>query len=112
MHEVRFYRTVSGNQIVLNWLRSLSAEDRKAIGEDLRVVQIGFPVGLPLCRSLGRRLWEVRSSLPRGREARLLFFHSAMHQALVAVHGFIKKTQKTRDEDIDLARKRMREYQD
>jgi len=49
--------------------------------------------------------------LPSKREARLIFFHSGARKALVVVHGFIKKTQKTASSDIDLARKRMREFQ-
>jgi phage-related protein len=81
--------------------------DRHCIGHDLAVVQFGWPVGLPLCRALGGGLWEVRSSLPSRRIARVLFF---FHRGQIGVvHGFIKKTQKTPPDDIDLARKRMRE---
>lgn len=70
-------------------------------------VQFGWPVGLPLCRSLGGGLWEVRSSLPSRREARVLFgFYDGM---LVALHAFIKKTQKTPPEDLALAQNRMKE---
>ena len=111
MHSVAFYRTGTGRELVLDWIRSLDLPDRKVIGEDLRTVQIGFPMGLPLCDNLGGGLWEVRSSLPSKREARLIFFHSGARKALVVVHGFIKKTQKTASSDIDLARKRMREFQ-
>ncbi|AMJ61303.1 type II toxin-antitoxin system RelE/ParE family toxin [Bosea sp. PAMC 26642] len=112
MHNVRFYKTGSGRELVLEWIKSLNLSDRKVIGEDLRMVQIGFPIGLPLCDNLGAGLWEVRSSLPSKREARLIFFHASAYKALVVVHGFIKKTQKTPPADIDLARKRMREFQD
>jgi phage-related protein len=62
---------------------------------------------MPLCRSLGGGLWEVRSSLPSRRIARLLFF---VHEGwIVIVHGFIKKTPKTLPDEIELARKRMKE---
>jgi phage-related protein len=112
MHRVLFYKTNAGNEVVLDWLRSLDADDRKRIGEDLRVVQLGFPMGKPLCDSLGGGLWEVRSSLPSRREARLLFFHSRAKRALVVVHGFIKKTRTAPAGDIELARRRRREFQD
>jgi phage-related protein len=88
-------------------LRGLTPEDRKTIGEDLRTVQFGWPLGMPLCRSLGSGLWEVRSSLSSKREARLLFFFEEGRIGIV--HGFIKKTQKTLPGEIALAKKRMRE---
>ena len=70
-------------------------------------VQFGWPLGMPLVRNLGGGLWEVRSDLPSNRTARLLLcFHEAM---LMVLHGFIKKTQKTPEADLDLARRRMRE---
>jgi phage-related protein len=94
---------------VLDWIRSLPAEDRPAIGTDLSTVQFGWPIGMPLCRPLGDGLWEVRSGLPSRRIARLLFFAEAGR--IGVVHGFIKKTRKTPPEDIALARKRMKEMQ-
>lgn len=104
---VRFYRTEAGVEPVLDWLRGLARDDRRRIGEDLTKVQYGWPVGMPLCRSLGDGLWEVRSSLQGGRIARVVFF---FHQGeLGVVHGFLKKTQKTQARDLALARKRMKE---
>lgn len=106
---VVFYRSSTGAEPILDWLRSLPAEDRRAIGADLATVQFGWPIGMPLCRALGSGLWEVRSSLPSRRIARLLFF--AEGGRLGVVHGFIKKTQKTPADDLDLARRRMKEMQ-
>ena len=104
---VRFYRMAGGAEPVLEWLRSLDKADRRAIGLDLMRVQFGWPIGMPLVRSLKGGLWEVRSTLPSQRIARLvLCFHEGM---LVVVHGFIKKTPKTPVEDVELARRRMRE---
>jgi len=106
---VVFYRTSGGAESVLEWLRSLPADDRRAIGTDLATVQFGWPLGMPLCRPLGKGLWEVRSSLPSRRIARLLFF---VHEGRIGVvHGFIKKTQKTPADDLALARRRMKEMQ-
>jgi phage-related protein len=62
---------------------------------------------LPLCRSLSGGLWEVRSSLPSKREARVLFgFYEG---ELIALHAFIKKTQKTDIEDLKISRNRLKE---
>lgn len=104
---VRFYRTDVGAEPALEWLRSLERADRRTIGLDLMRVQFGWPIGMPLVRSLKGGLWEVRSTLPSQRIARLLLcFHQG---TLVVLHGFIKKTQKTPAEDLALARRRMKE---
>jgi phage-related protein len=105
--QVAFYRTSVGTEPVLEWLRGLPAEDRRAIGTDLATVQFGWPIGMPLCRSFGRGLWEVRSDLPSRRIARLLFFVEG--NRIGVVHGFIKKTRKTPADDLALARRRMKE---
>lgn len=91
------------------WLKGLPDEDRRIIGLDIATVEYGWPVGMPICRAItGRRgLWEVRSSLPGGRIARVLF---CIHRGqLVLLHGFLKKTNKTPDSDLDLAMKRKKE---
>ncbi len=104
---VVFYRSPTGTEPVRDWLRGLPEGDRRAIGADLALVQVGWPVGMPLCRPLSGGLWEVRSDLPSRRIARLLFF---VHENRIGVvHGFIKKTQKTPPDDLELARKRMQE---
>ena len=102
-----FYRTAQGKEVVLDWLRSLDVEDHRTIGFDLKDVEYGWPVGMPLCRSLGNGLWEMRSNLTHGKIARLIFF--TYQQNLVVLHGFIKKTQKTSKGDLDLAVKRKQE---
>jgi phage-related protein len=102
----RFYRTDSGREPVREWLKEVEPEDRKVMGEDIKDVEFAWPIGMPLVRSLGRELWEVRSSSSRGRIARVLF--CVARERMVLLHGFIKKTQKTPHHDIDLALKRKR----
>ena len=104
---VAFYRTAAGAEPVRDWLRSLSAEDRRIIGADLATVQVGWPIGMPVCRSLGSGMWELRSRLTSNRIARLVFF--VAQGRIGIVHGFIKKTQKTPPSEIALAQRRMNE---
>jgi phage-related protein len=105
---VVFYRTPAGTEVVRNWLRNLIEDDRNAIGQDLMRVQYRWPVGMPLCRPMSDGLWELRSDLPSDRIARMLF--SIQEGKILVLHGFIKKTQKTPDNDLTLARKRKREF--
>ena len=102
-----FFSTEAGNEPVRDWLKELPEADRRAVGQDLMRAQWRWPIGMPLCRNLGNSLWEIRSSLPRGRIARVIF--CTRDGALVALHGFIKKTQKTPQSDLDLAAKRQKE---
>jgi phage-related protein len=107
----RFFGSNTGRVPARKWPISLSPEDRKIIGDDIRTAEFGWPVGMPLCRSLkgrkGRKgLWEIRSNLSSGRIARVIFFVN--DGAMVLLHGFIKKTQKTPDKELDVASKRMR----
>ena len=106
---VVFYRTRGGAELVRDWLRSLDERDRNVIGLDLMRVQFRWPVGMPLCRAMGDGLWEVRTSLPRNRIARVLF--CVVRDRIVVLHGFIKKTQKTPDEELSMARKRKKEFE-
>ena len=106
---VVFYRTRGGAEVVRDWLRSLDDVDRQAVGLDLMRVQYRWPVGMPLCRALGHGLWEVRTSLPSNRIARVLF--SVRQGRILVFHGFVKKTQKTPPDDLALARRRNREFE-
>jgi phage-related protein len=100
-------RPSSGREPVRDWLKALPADDRKIVGEDIKDVEFAWPIGMPLCRSLGRGLWEVRSTLTQGRIARVLFCE---HEGrMILLHAFIKKTQKTPAGDLELAIKRKKE---
>jgi len=103
---VRFFRTEQGNEPVREWLKALPAADRKAIGDEVRAVQYGWPVGMPLVRKLQADLWEVRVRLGQ-RIARVLF--TVLDGDAVLVHGFIKKSQKTPAPDLETAVSRMKQ---
>lgn len=88
-----------------DWLRALTAVDRRTIGEDIRTVQIGWPLGMPLVRKLATDLWEVRITLPTGI-ARVLFTVSG--NMMLLLHGFIKKSQGIPRHELDTAKDRLR----
>ena len=104
-----FFRTVAGSEPVREWLKALPQEERHAVGNDLLRAQWRWPVGMPLCRPMGSGLWEIRTDLPTKRTARVLL--CLYRERLVALHGFIKKTRTTPDEDLALARKRRKELE-
>ena len=75
------------------------------MGEDIKAVQFGWPLGMPLVRSMGAGLWEVRIRL-ENRIARVLFVLDG--STMVLLHAFIKKQQETPKQDLDMARDRLR----
>ena len=107
-----FFRTEAGGEPDRNWLKShtLSKEDRRLIGEDIKTVEKGWPIGMPACRSMGDGLHEVRTDLPNNRIARALFYVDA-RQRMVLLHGFIKKTPTTPEGDLQLAKKRKAQHE-
>lgn len=105
---VRFYRTAAGHEPVRDWLRSLPKEQRRAIGEAIKDVQNGWPIGMPLVRKLEQALWEIRTNIPPNEIARVIFTVAKVPQAIVLLHGFIKKSQKTTQHDLSNARQRLR----
>ena len=107
--QVVFYRSDSGAEPVRRWLKSLPVSHKKAIGEDIKTVQFGWPMGMPLIEKLSPYLWEVRTKVPDGI-ARVVF--TVDGRLMVLLHGFIKKTQRIPQKEIATARTRLRRYQE
>ena len=104
-----FFRTDTGSEPVREWLQDLPKADRRVVGVGLKDLEFGWPIGMPLCRALGRGLFELRASLQSRRIARVIV---CVHdEELFALHGFIKKTQKTPEGDLKLARSRKRQLE-
>ncbi|WP_186145447.1 type II toxin-antitoxin system RelE/ParE family toxin [Burkholderia gladioli] len=103
---VKFFRTSGGNEPVLEWLKKLDAADKKAIGTEIKTVELGWPIGMPVVRKIRKDLWEVRVTLHK-RIARIIFTVSGSE--MVLLHGFIKKQQALAKQDIDLAEERLKE---
>ncbi|MGE8409954.1 MAG: type II toxin-antitoxin system RelE/ParE family toxin [Pseudomonas sp.] len=101
---VRFFRTEAGNEPVREWLAQLPRTHRQSIGIEIKSVQTGWPLGMPLVRKMERGLWEVRVDLG-DTCARVLF--TLVEGVMILLHGFIKKSQKTPQSDLETARQRM-----
>lgn len=97
-----FYATSNGKEPVREWLKDLTKQDRRTIGEDIAYVQYKWPIGKPRVDHLRGAIWEVRTSLGN-RIARTLF--AVDDGTMILLHGFIKKTQQTPASEIALAEK-------
>ena len=102
--DVIFFKLLSGKEPVREWLKDLDKDDRLTIGTDIKTVQYGFPIGMPLVRPMGDGLYEVRSNLSDKMISRVFFCVES--EKVILLHGFIKKSQKTPDNELETARKR------
>jgi phage-related protein len=105
-----FFRTEAGGEPVRGWLKSSSREDRKAIGDDIQKAEYAWPIGMPLTRPMGDGLHEIRTELSGNRIARVFFYISGTGN-MVLLHGIIKKSRRTPNEDLDLARRNKRAHE-
>ena len=106
---VRFFRSSQGNEPVREWLRSLSSIERKLLGEEIRTVQLGWPIGMPVVRKLDADLWEIRARMKDGI-ARVLF--TIEEKEAILLHGFIKKSQKIPADELQTAQVRLQQLRD
>lgn len=104
--EVKFFKTDTGIEPAREWLRSLPGDEKKLIGEDIKTVQYGWPIGMPLVRKLCKGIWEIRTHL-ENKISRVLF--TLVGEQIILLHAFIKKTEKTPKDDLDLAINRMKQ---
>ena len=104
--EVVFYKTCNGVEPVRDWLKDLPKQAKKSIGEDIKTVQYGWPMGMPVVRKLENGIWEIRTNLEHGI-ARVLF--TVQLNNIVLLHAFIKKTQKIPLADLKLVKLRLRD---
>jgi phage-related protein len=105
-----FFKTDAGNEPVRNWLKAMEKEDRRRIGEDIKTVEFGWPIGMPTCRAMGNGLHEVRTDLSDNRIARVFFYVDRL-QRMVLLHGIVEKSRKTPMGDLELARANKRKHE-
>jgi phage-related protein len=78
------------------------------IGLTDRMMEHGPNLGLPHTDAFGGGLFELRLKGAEGIAR--VFFCLIVKQQIVMLHGFIKKTQKTPDKELKLAKQRMKEF--
>lgn len=101
-----FFKNSSGKEPVRDWLKGLTKEEKKLIGDDIKTVEYGWPIGMPVCKGMGKGLYEVRTEL-RNTIARVLF--SISSNKMLLLHGFVKKAKKTPQNELETAHRRLKE---
>lgn len=100
-----FFCSDRGVEPVRDWLKGLEPDIRLEIGSDIEKVQWRWPISKPLVGAMGDGLYEVRTSVD-GNIYRVFF--CIIGDAMVLLHGFMKKTQKAPKRELDVARARQK----
>jgi phage-related protein len=72
-----------------------------------RMLEHGPNLGMPYTRAMGDGLFELRAKGPEGIGR--AFFCALVNKRIVVLHEIIKKTQKTPDKDLEIARRRLKQ---
>lgn len=107
----RDYQTESGQRPIKDFLMSLTDDQRAAVLDAMTLVrEKGKREGG--ARKLRGRIWEVR--VDQGEVIHRITFASVTNRGriLLSLDGFEKKTKKTPPAKIDLAAKRLKDWED
>jgi phage-related protein len=101
--EVVFFSNLNGKEPVREWLSGLSKKEKYEISKDIAKVQIAYPFKMPLVKSLGGGIFEIRSKLPN-KISRIFFCLKG--RKIVLLHAFIKKTQEIPQKELNIVKER------
>ena len=110
MYEIQFYETEDAKCPVQDFLDSL---EPKLLAKTLRTIDLlehnGSMLREPCSKSVGSGIFELRTK--QGTNASRVFYFFIVGEKAVLTNGFVKKTQKTPRNEIELARKYKDDYE-
>ena len=110
MTKVIYYTTENGDIPTKKFIESLTAKQRRKIARVLNYIEeYGLLTAIPHVKKLSSTpLWEIRIL---GKDNIRVFYASVLEDAILLLHGFIKKSQQTPRKEIQTAVNRLTEWQ-
>jgi phage-related protein len=108
MRQVVFYKTPAGRCPIEEFLESLIDVQAEASYQIIRLIAEEERVGTQFLRKLTKDIWELRVRAGAQQIRYLCFFDG--RTLVVLTNGFVKKTRKTPQREIDLAGRRRSDY--
>ncbi|HKZ43118.1 MAG TPA: type II toxin-antitoxin system RelE/ParE family toxin [Candidatus Hodarchaeales archaeon] len=109
MYQVKFYTTEAGESPVTNYLLQLDVKARAKIVKYLELLQQQGPnLKRPYSDVVRGKIRELRVEY-QSNQYRVLYFFFHRNE-IILVHAFSKKSQKLKEQDIELAEGRMTEW--
>ena len=107
--EVIFYETVDGKCPVTDFINGLSLKMREKIFNTIEILRVkGNSLREPYSKPLEDGIFELRCKVGRNITRTLYFFY--VEKKIIITNGFVKKTQRTPRNEIDLAKSRREDY--
>lgn len=109
MTKIIYYTTSSGENAVRSFMESLQKQDKAKIFRIIQTIeQYGITSILPHVKKLtGSPLWEIRVL---GKSNIRIIYVVITEKAVLLLHGFLKKTQRTQAKEIEVASIRFKDY--
>lgn len=113
IYNLDFYMKENGNVPVRDFLYSLSPKLRAKAFKDIELLKnMGNDLREPYVKAMkgkkNKGLYELRIKF--SNDIARIFYFTYHDNRYVLLHGFIKKTMKTPENEIDKARKYMEDY--
>lgn len=108
--DIELYSTKAGEEVVADYLNSLPSKDLAKVMRDIELLgEYGTALHEPQTKHIDGAIWELRTKF--STNIYRIFYFIRQNNKIVLLHGFTKKTQRTPQREIDLAKKRMDDYQ-
>ena len=109
MWNIEYYQSEVGRSPVAEFIDSLEAAAKARVARTLDLLEeFGNKLGMPYARHLEKQLWELRIRHGRNRYRIIYFLYTK--QAIVLLHGLIKKTGPMPRADLKIAKSRRDDY--
>lgn len=107
--EIIFYETVDGKCPVTDFINNLPLKMREKVFKTIELLKVkGNSLREPYSKSLEDGIFELRCKVGSNITRTLYFFY--VEHKIIITNGFIKKTQRTPRNEIDLAKARREDY--
>ena len=108
---VNYYTDEMGKQPVKEWIKSLDEKLRLKVYRSFELLEeFNLNLKAPYVKPLEDKLYELRIKDQKGIYRIIYFAYTG--QEFIMLNGFVKKTQKTPKNEIELAKIRMKEVLD
>ena len=109
MFDVEYYEKEDGTFPAEEFILSLDAKMQAKMFRELELLEaFGNELREPHSKPLGDGIYEIRAKVASDITRVLYFF--VVNKKIILTNGFIKKTQKTPDNEIALAKKYRKDY--